>query len=50
MTEAQTRISLIDARLLASDWDVSDHSKVVEEYSLSGATSDKDVLSLCKNT
>jgi type I restriction enzyme R subunit len=39
MTEAETRASLIDKRLLASGWDVSDHAKVVEEYALNGGSS-----------
>lgn len=50
MTEAQTRISLIDTRLLASGWDVSDHSKVLEEYLLLGATSVKHASFPYKNT
>ncbi len=45
MTEAQTRAQLIDKRLLASGWDVSDHTKVVEEYALHKATSVKDLPS-----
>ncbi len=45
MTEAETRTSLIDNRLLASGWNVSDHTKVVEEYALNGSSSVKDVAS-----
>ena len=50
MTEAETRALLIDSRLLASGWDVSDHAKVVEEYSLTGTSSIKDASSAFTNT
>ena len=50
MTEAETRALLIDSRLLASGWDVSDHAKVVEEYSLAGTSSIKDASSPYTNT
>jgi len=50
MTEAQTRTSLIDTRLLASGWDVSNHTKVAEEYALSAASVVKDASSPYKNT
>ena len=50
MTEAQTRASLIDKRLLASDWDVHDHTKVVEELPLHGSTSVKDASSPYNST
>ena len=48
MTEAEIRASLVDKRLLASGWDVSDHAKVVEEYTVNGSSSVKDdwILSL----
>ena len=46
MTEAQTRASLIDKRLLASGWDVSDHTKVVKEYTLKNNTFVNDSTSL----
>ena len=45
MTEAETRASLIYKRLLSSGWDVTDHTKVVEEYTLSTVASIKDVSS-----
>ena len=45
MTEAETRASLVDKRLLASGWDVSDHTKVVEEYAPNCSFSVKDVAS-----
>ena len=45
MTEAETRASLVDKRLLASGWDVSDHTKVVEEFTLNGNPSVKDASS-----
>ena len=50
MTEAETRASLIDSRLLTSGWDVSDHTKVVEEYKLSGTSTVKDASSPYTNT
>jgi len=50
MTEAETRASLIDSRLLTSGWDVSDHTKVVEEYTLSGTSTVKDASSPYTNT
>jgi type I restriction enzyme R subunit len=50
MTEAETRASLIDSRLLASGWDVSDHTKVVEEFTLSGASTVKDSSSPYNST
>lgn len=50
MTEAETRALLIDKRLLASGWDVSDYTKVVEEYSLTGTSSAKDASSPYTNT
>ena len=45
MTEAQTRAALIDKRLFASGWDVSDHTQVVEEYALQGTGFTKDASS-----
>ena len=50
MTEAGTRASLIDKRLLASGWDVADHTKVVEEYTLSGRSSVTDASSPYNST
>ena len=50
MTEAGTRASLIDTRLLVSGWDISDHTKVVEEYSLRGESHTKDASSPYVNT
>ena len=50
MTEAETRALLIDSRLLASGWDIYDHSKVVEEYSLTGYSPARDISSLYTNT
>jgi len=49
MTEAQTRAELIDKRLLASGWDVSDHTLVVEEYFINGSSSVKDASPYSKN-
>ena len=50
MTEAETRALLIDSRLLASGWDISDHTKVVEEYSLKGESFTHDASSPYVNT
>ena len=50
MTEAQTRASLIDKRLLASGWDVHDHTKVVEEFALQGGALITDASSPYKST
>jgi len=50
MTEAETRASLVDKRLLASGWDVTDHTKVVEEFTLNGTSTVKDVSSLYNST
>ena len=50
MTEAETRASLIDKRLLASGWDVTDHTKVVEEFTLNGTSTVKDASSPYNST
>ena len=50
MTEEQTRVSLIDKRLLDAGWDVNDFSQVVEEYTLRNTTSIKDSSSPYSST
>ncbi len=43
MTEAETCALLIDKRLLASIWDVTDHTQVVKDYVVDSGFSVKDV-------
>ncbi len=50
MTEAETRASLVDKRLLASGWDITDHTEVLEEYTLSGRSPVKDASSPYNST
>jgi len=38
MNEFETRVKLIDKRLLNAEWDVNDHTQVVQEYTIKGSS------------
>jgi type I restriction enzyme R subunit len=38
MNELETRAKLIDKRLLDAEWDVNDHTQVLQEYSIKGSS------------
>lgn len=43
-SESETRSQIIDQHLLDAGWDVSDHTKVIEEYHLTHAYSQPNTL------
>ena len=50
MNELETRVKLIDKRLLNAEWDVNDHTQVVQEYTIKGSSILSDATSPYKAT
>ena len=50
MNELETRAKLIDKRLLDAEWDVNDHTQVVQEYTIKGSSILSDASSPYNST